>query len=61
MRIELACAECGSNRFSIDDAEHDTSRIYCKDCGHEIGTLGELKARIADEVIQRSKDGVQPH
>ena len=60
MRIELACAECGDNRFSIDDAEHDTSLIYCKDCGHQIGTLAELKARIANEVIARLRGADPP-
>lgn len=54
LRIELACAECGNNRFSLDDAEHDSSLIYCKDCGHRIGTLAELKDRIASEVLRRA-------
>jgi transcription elongation factor Elf1 len=53
MRIDLTCAECGKNRFSIDDAQDDASVVFCKDCGHIIGTLGELKSRVADEVMRQ--------
>lgn len=54
MRIELNCVVCGSNRFSLDRDVEDDSKVSCEDCGHEIGTLGQLKKRIADEVISRS-------
>jgi hypothetical protein len=54
MRIELNCAECGSNRFSLDQGNSDRSLIICQDCGHEIGTLAKLKQMLADEVMRRS-------
>ena len=57
MRIELNCAVCGSNRFSLDQGNSDRSLIICEDCGHEIGTLAKLKAMVAEEVVRRSAGG----
>lgn len=54
MKIELTCAECGKNRFSIADAVTDDAVIHCEDCGHEIGTLRDLKQRVASAVLNRS-------
>lgn len=54
MRIDLACTECGKNRFSLEQAESVASVIYCEDCGHQIGTLGEAKQRVALAVVRRA-------
>jgi len=32
MRIELNCAVCGSNRFSLDRYDEDESKVSCEDC-----------------------------
>jgi DNA-directed RNA polymerase subunit RPC12/RpoP len=55
MRIELNCAVCGRNSFSLDDASENDSMVVCRDCGHEIGTIQQLKDRIADEVMARCR------
>jgi hypothetical protein len=55
VRIDIVCASCGSNRFSIDRAAADDTRIRCDDCTHEIGTLAELKERVAEEVLRRAR------
>lgn len=57
MRIELNCAVCGGNRFSLDQGNSDRSLIICEDCGHEVGTLAKLKQMVADEVMRRSAGG----
>jgi hypothetical protein len=54
MRIELKCAQCGENQFDLREDHADHALVYCAGCGHEIGTLAELKERVADEVIRRS-------
>jgi predicted nucleic acid-binding Zn ribbon protein len=54
MRIELNCAECGNNRFTIVRGMEDDAVVRCSDCGHQIGTMGELKARVAAEVMRRA-------
>lgn len=54
MKIELNCAVCGSNNFELADALTDECAVSCADCGHVIGTMGELKAKLAEEVIRRS-------
>jgi DNA-directed RNA polymerase subunit RPC12/RpoP len=51
MRVELACAECGGNNFSIDEARSDNCEVHCGDCGHRIGTLAELKDKVAQLVL----------
>jgi len=56
MRIELNCAECGQNRFTITPGMEDDSIISCSECGHEIGTMAELKERIAAEVLNRARN-----
>lgn len=53
MRIELACAECGRNRFSFPPEGTDQDIVTCGDCGHEIGTLASLKDRVAKLVLGR--------
>ena len=55
MRIDIRCDKCGSNRFSIERAASDETRIKCEDCTHEIGSLAELKERVATEVLRRSR------
>lgn len=55
MKIELKCAKCGENRFNLDEGSADRAVIYCKDCGHRIGTMADLKERVANEVLRRSQ------
>jgi len=59
MRIDLKCAECGSNHFTLDEAVSDSSLIRCADCNHEIGTLGQLKQQVAAQVVSHSSPGHQ--
>ena len=60
MRIELNCAECGQNRFTIIRNMGDEEVVTCSDCGHNIGTMSELKERVAAEVLERAKDRKSP-
>ena len=52
MKIELSCAACGGNGFDLDQDRADDCLIKCGDCGHEVGTLAELKERVADSVMK---------
>ena len=54
MRIELSCAACGENRFDLHENHADDAFVCCTVCGHEIGTLAELKERVAVEVLRRA-------
>ena len=54
MKFEIDCAACGSNNFHLNDAQTDECVVTCADCGHVLGTMGELKERLAAEVISRS-------
>ena len=54
MRIELKCAQCGVNRFNLDQGIADHAAVSCEECGHFIGTIGDLKERVAAEVLKRS-------
>ena len=53
LKIELSCSQCGGNRFSLAEAAEDDSGISCEDCGETLGTLGELKRRVASRVLQK--------
>jgi DNA-directed RNA polymerase subunit RPC12/RpoP len=54
VRIELNCAQCGKNRFNLEQGVADHAVVSCQDCGHRIGTIAELKERVAAEVLKRS-------
>lgn len=60
MRIELNCAECGGNRFTITRGMDDDAVVRCSDCGHNVGTMAELKERVAAEVLRRSNSNGPP-
>lgn len=55
MRIEINCASCGSNNFQLREAQTDDCVVSCADCGHVLGTMGELKEKLADEVGRRAR------
>jgi len=55
MRIELACAVCGKNRFAFPEGGGDSAIVACEDCGHVMGSMGELKQAVSDAVITKSR------
>ena len=55
MKIELNCAVCGSNNFELGGAQTDDCSIACGECGHVIGTMRELKSKLAEEVMRRAR------
>jgi len=57
MKMELTCQVCGNNRFSFSDAQTDDGPVRCVDCGHQVGTLGSLKARVEEAVLKNARQG----
>ena len=57
MRIELNCASCGNNSFNLGHGVENDSHIRCNACGHKIGTMAELKERVAAEVLKLAASG----
>ena len=53
LRIELSCGECGSNRLDIPSDADDDSPVACEECGHELGSLGEVKRRVEQAVLRK--------
>lgn len=60
MRIELNCAVCGQNKFTIIEGMEDDAVVRCSDCRHIVGTMGQLKERVAAEVLSRCSTGQSP-
>jgi hypothetical protein len=54
MRIDLACSKCGKNRFALDGEIADGTQVHCETCGQPIGTMAELKERVAEAVLKHS-------
>lgn len=54
LSIDLACAQCGSNRLDIPASAADDSPVVCEECGHVLGSLGDVKSRVEQAVLRRS-------
>jgi DNA-directed RNA polymerase subunit RPC12/RpoP len=52
--IDLSCAQCGSNRIDIPAEAGDETPIVCGECGHRLGSLGEVKAQVEKAVLRRA-------
>jgi predicted nucleic acid-binding Zn ribbon protein len=52
MAPEVTCEDCGGNRFRYPPSLNDDTLIVCEDCGQSVGSVGDLKARIAAEVLR---------
>jgi uncharacterized Zn finger protein len=64
VRIDLSCAQCGSNHFVYPLELSDTSVISCKECGHVIGTVAEVQQMVIRQLTRSSpgQDGSSnPH
>ena len=55
LRIDLSCAECGSNRLDIPARANDDSPVVCEECGHALGSLGEVKSRVEAAVLRAAQ------
>lgn len=51
MKIELSCSKCGKNRFVFPEEGGDEAMVICEECGHKVGTLAQLKERVAEMVL----------
>ena len=62
MRIELNCAEWGKNSFNLIAGAEGNCLIRCDLCGHEIGTMAELKEAHCREGLEArsTRDSSEP-
>ena len=54
-RIDLSCHQCGSNRLDIPANAEDDSPVVCEECGHALGSLGEVKRKVEQAVLRKGK------
>lgn len=55
LKIDLSCGECGSNRLDIPAQANDDSPVVCEECGHALGTLGDVKSRVEEAVLRGAR------
>ena len=55
MTIDLNCPTCGNNRFGFP--KKDEEAVRCQVCGDSLGTLGQVKKRVADQVTRGPRKG----
>jgi hypothetical protein len=54
--VEINCENCGSANYSLPAGEADAGAVLCNDCGADQGSLGELKATLAERVLDHSAE-----
>jgi hypothetical protein len=47
--IDLSCV-CGSNRLAFNHAVSDACAVKCEDCGAVVGSFGEIKRRVTQQI-----------
>ena len=57
MTLVLSCRVCGSNRIGFNDAVSDACEVLCEDCGRLVGTYGELKQAVTEQLAHGSRGG----
>jgi len=54
--VEINCEICGSANYSLPAGEADAGAVLCNDCGADQGSLGDLKAALAERVLEHSAE-----
>jgi hypothetical protein len=57
--VEINCEACGSANYSLAAGTADDASILCNDCGADQGSLGELKAAMAERVLDQSAEALR--
>jgi hypothetical protein len=57
--VEINCDACGSANYSLAAGAADEAAILCNDCGADQGSLGELKAAMAERVLDQSSEALR--
>jgi hypothetical protein len=55
LTIDLSCGECGSNRLDIPAEANDDSPVVCEECGHALGSLGDVKSKVEEAVLRGAR------
>ena len=60
MQIEIPCPKCRNTRMKFERPEPlDTDILTCFTCGHELGTLGSVKAKMIAALERMKKQAQQ--
>ncbi len=54
--VEVNCEICGSANYSLPAGDADDGAVLCNDCGADQGSLGALKAALAERVLEQSAE-----
>jgi ribosomal protein S27E len=59
MEIEIPCPKCRNTRMKFERPQPlDSDMLTCFTCGHELGTLGSVKAKMLAALERMEKQGV---
>jgi ribosomal protein S27E len=59
MEIEIPCPKCRNTRMKFERPQPlDSDMLTCFTCGHELGTLGSVKAKMLAAYERMQKQGV---
>jgi hypothetical protein len=57
--VEIHCELCGSANYSLPHGDDDEASVHCNDCGADQGSVGQLKAALAEQALVRSAESLR--
>lgn len=57
--VEIHCAGCGSANYSLPDGAGDDAAVLCNDCGRRLGSIGDLKAEMMEQLLSHSAEALR--
>ena len=57
--VESHCGACGSANYSLPGGGADEAPVQCNDCGPRLGSVAELKAELAEQVVAHSAEALR--
>ena len=56
--IPYSCPSCGGSAYRVPKDGNDEQHVFCNNCGHDMGSFGQVKEDMKKKGQEILKDGV---